>query len=187
MVLKRKKQLRIPVLIFLILFLVGCASIPKDFLKLPEDSLQSRQQQTKEYDTTNEEEVIAACAGVLQDLGFMIDNSESELGLVVGSKERDATDTGQVAAATILTILDALAGTSSRAFEKIDKVQKIRASVVTGLTKNDTRIVVRVTFQRVVWNARGAVSRMETLKDPELYQGFFERLSKSIFLEAHKI
>jgi hypothetical protein len=29
--------------------------------------------------------------------------------------------------------------------------------------------------------------RAEPLDEPELYQGFFERLSTSVFLEAHKI
>ena len=47
--------------------------------------------------------------------------------------------------------------------------------------------VVRIKFQRVVWNQTGQVSRFETVKNPELYQGFFERLSKAIFLEEQKI
>jgi hypothetical protein len=69
----------------------------------------------------------------------------------------------------------------------IDKVQKIRASVVSKPSLDGSKILVRVTFQRIIWNNRGDISRMETLNDPELYQGFFERLSKAIFLEANKI
>jgi len=168
--------------------LVSCAAkYPKDFLKLPPDNLKHRQLQVRQYDTTDEKEIIAACAGVLQDLGFTLDDSETELGLVVASKDRDATDAGQVTLATIAVLLSAFSGSASNAFETIDKLQKIRASVVTNLSLNADRIVVRVTFQRIVWNARGDVSRMETLSDEELYQGFFERLSKSIFLEAQKI
>jgi len=168
--------------------LVGCATTyPKDFLKLSESHLQNRQLQMRQYDTQNEAEIISACAGVLQDLGFTLDDSESELGLVVASKDRDATDAGQVAIATMSVILSALGGASSNAFEKIDKTQKIRASIVSNPSLDSGKTVVRVTFQRIIWNARGDVSRMETLKDVELYQGFFERLSKSIFLEAHKI
>jgi len=47
--------------------------------------------------------------------------------------------------------------------------------------------VVRATFQRVVWNSYGQLNRLEGLKDPELYKQFFEKLSKSVFLEAQKI
>ena len=172
----------------LAIFLNGCtATYPKDFLKLSAASLEIRQLQTKQYETANEAEVISAGAGVLQDLGFNIDDSETSLGLVVGSKDRDATDAGQVAMATISTVFSLLGGSSSDALERIDRVQKIRASVVMRPSSDAKKMLVRVSFQRIVWNARGDVTRMETLKDPLLYQGFFERLSKSIFLEAQEI
>lgn len=179
---------KVLVVIVLTFSIVGCATTyPKDFLKISEDYLQNRQLQMKQYDTQDEKQVIAACAGILQDLGFTLDNSESELGLVVGSKDRDATDAGQVALATMSVMLCAIGGGYSDALERIDKIQKIRASVVSKFSLDGSKTIVRVTFQRVVWNARGQVTKMETLKDPELYQGFFERLSKSIFLEAHNI
>ena len=46
---------------------------------------------------------------------------------------------------------------------------------------------VRVTFQRVVVNTHGQVTLMEALNTPELYQEFYEKLSKSVFLEANDI
>ena len=46
--------------------------------------------------------------------------------------------------------------------------------------------LVRVTFQRIVRRTDGS-TRAETLKGEELYRDFYERLSKSVFLEAHKI
>ena len=179
---------KLSILVVLSVVVGGCATTyPKDFLKLSADSLRYRQLQTKQYETQDEKQIIAACAGVLQDLGFTLDDSETELGLVVASKDRDATDAGQVAAATLSVILSALVGSSSNAFDYIDKTQKIRASVVSKSSLDGGKILVRVTFQRIIWNNRGNISRMETLKDLELYQGFFERLSKSIFLEAHEI
>ena len=179
---------RIALTIFVSFNLVGCATTyPKDFLKLSPASLENRQLQTRQYDTHDEEQIIAACAGVLQDLGFTLDDSETQLGLVVGSKDRDATDAGQVTMATISVLLSALGGSSSNAFDYIDKVQKIRSSVVTKLSLDGSKVLVRVTFQRIIWNSVGNVSRMETLNDPELYKGFFERLSKAIFLEVQEI
>jgi hypothetical protein len=68
----------------------------------------------------------------------------------------------------------------------IDKEQKIRVSVVTKKAHgNDNKMVVRATFQRLIWNQNGVLHKMETINDPEIYQGFFENLSKSVFLEAN--
>ena len=70
----------------------------------------------------------------------------------------------------------------------IDKEQKIKVSIVTfpsGETEGFTS--VRVTFQRIVWNTYGQVSRLEKLNEPEMHQEFFNKLSKAIFLEAHNL
>ena len=45
---------------------------------------------------------------------------------------------------------------------------------------------MRITFQRTVNRSDNTVVG-ETLSDPELYQGFFEKVSKSVFLEAQNI
>ena len=117
---------------------------------------------------------------LLQDLGFSLDESETTLGMLLGSKDRDATDGGQVAAAIFLALL-------TGAVVPIDSVQKMRASVITRLNEDGSSMVVRVTFQRVVWNTEGRVTTSESMKDPEIYQEFFTKLSKAIFLEAHEI
>ena len=180
--------IKLPTVVVLSFLITGCATTyPPDFLKLSPDSLQNRQLQMRQFDSKDEEQIIASCAGVLQDLGFTLDDSETELGLVVASKDRDATDAGQMALATVSVFLSALGGASSNAFDQLDSIQKIRASVVSKPSLDGTKITVRVTFQRIVWNRAGDVSKMETMTEPELYEGFFERLSKAIFLEAHKI
>ena len=118
---------------------------------------------------------------MLQDLGFNLDESETRLGLVVASKDRDAVETGQVIVSIFVAVLIG-------ASVPIDKTQKIRASLVTkpyGETGDNTS--VRITFQRIVWNTNSQVSKTEALTEPELYQEFFSKLSKSVFLEAHEI
>ena len=173
--------------ILICLGVTGCVTIPKDFLKLPPDSLEKRKLQTREYETQDEEKMMAASAGVLQDLGFTLDDSEEKLGLLVASKERTAVDKGQVTVAILADALAAMGGSQGNAYQSTDHIQKIRASVVTKPNLQSRKMQVRVTFQRIVWNRMGQISRTETLSDVELYQGFFEKLSKSVFLEEHSI
>lgn len=182
-----RSKLQLIAVSLLIVLIAGCVTMPPEILRLPPDSVQKRQFQSRQYQTTDEEQVISSSASVLQDLGFNITETEGKLGLVVASKNRQAVDSGQVAFATTATLLAALSGSYSNYYQRIDKEQLLRVSVVTRLNENGDKLVVRATFQRVVWNMGGQVSRVETLDDANLYQGFFERLSKSVFLEEQRI
>ncbi|MHC4631879.1 MAG: hypothetical protein ACYS9C_11505 [Planctomycetota bacterium] len=165
----------------LALIFEGCGGIPKDALSMNPATLEDRRLQTRLFDTSDEEKILSASAGVLQDLGFNLDESETDLGLIVASKDRDATEAGQVILASIL------AGMSGEP-AIYDTKQKIRVSIISSHAgENVERISVRVTFQRIVWDNYGRTSRLERLNDPEMYQGFFEKLSKAVFLEAHGI
>lgn len=69
-----------------------------------------------------------------------------------------------------------------------DTVQKIRACIVTRPAgQNGEEVVLRVTFQRIVWNNLGNVSLMESIEEPQIYGRFFDLLSKAVFLDAHDI
>jgi len=118
------------------------------------------------------------CSGLLQDMGFNLDETETNLGLITSSKMRSAENAGQIAGAILIAILG---GGST----PVDKEQKMRASVITRPMGD--YILVRVTFQRIVWNTNGQVTKSESLIDPAIYQEFFSKLSKAIFLEGHKI
>ena len=159
--------------------IAGCSStVPKSALALAPQSLERRQLQTRTFDTTNEAQILQASAGLLQDLGFTLDSSQSTLGLLSASKERDARDAGQIVGAVFVS---ALLGVRT----EYDRNQRIRASVVTH--RSAGKIAVRVTFQRVVWNTAGQISRLEFVNDVNIYEEFFSKLSKSVFLEAHEI
>jgi len=164
-------------------YLAGCQQkgIPKEALMPTYVTTEQRSLQTRQYDTLNEKEILAATAGVLQDLGFTLEESETDLGLITANKARDATESGQVAGAVFMTVMF---GTQF----VHDKEQKIRVSVVTKKAlEGSKKTNVRVTFQRLIWDNRGILTKMETLEDPEMYQGFFEKLSKAVFLEGNKI
>lgn len=159
--------------------LTGCQTIPKDALKLSPESLKQRQIQTRKYETTDEAKILAACAGLLQDMGFNLDESETDLGVIVASKMRSAVKAGQQVAAVMVALLGG-------GYMPTDKEQKMRASIVTRPV-DENHIAVRVTFQRIVWNTEGRITIKQGLTDPKIYQEFFDKLSKSIFLEAHAI
>ncbi len=163
-----------------VLLLSACAqAVPKEALELSQESLQHRQSQTRRFETKDEKKLLTAGAQGLQDLGFTLEESATDVGVVVGSKDRDATEAGQVA----LAVFVALAGGGVL---PIDQNQKIRVSLVTRpISGKET--AARVTFQRVVWDTRGQVSKTEPLDDPKLYQEFFDKLSQSVFLTAQEI
>ena len=169
-------------MVLLVGTLTACAvRVPKEALQLTPESLQQRQTQSRYFDTDDEAAILSACAAVLQDLGFNLDESETDLGVLVGSKQRDATEVGQVVGAIVLAIF-------TGAVMPIDDHQKIRASLVTKPSgEEDKRVTVRITFQRIVWNTDGNISKYQSIDDPEIYQAFFSKLSKSVFLEAHAI
>ena len=163
-------------------FLGACQTgVPKEALSMSQVSVEKRERQTRYFETDNEAQILSASAGALQDLGFNIDESEVKLGVITGSKDRDATEAGQIVGAIIVGVLFG-------AIPPTDKKQKIRASLVTLPTKEGSKkMAVRITFQRTVWNTQNQVSKNELLDDPNLYTDFFSKLSNSVFLEAHEI
>jgi hypothetical protein len=165
---------------------VSCVpKIPKEALRLSPEDLKNRQLQTRRFDT-DEKTLMSASAALLQDLGFTIDESETDLGVIACSKTRDATSTGQIVGAVLIAVL-------TGAVTPVDKDQLIRAALVThpividNDDKSKCRTAVRITFQRIVTNTQNQITRRECIVEPEIYQEFFDKLSQSLFLEAHEI
>lgn len=189
-----------------VLILTGCGGggLPAHFLKLTPESSQNRALQTREYEGVSEADLLSASTGVIQDLGFIIEESETNLGLIVGSKDRDAPpDAAQrvkqvlgTTAVVLVTIIGALGALASgedfpsgeMPTPAVDDNQRIWVSLVIRPASEDNNRthLVRVTFQRIVWNDKGELDRRESLDEPEMYQGFFDLLSNSVFLEGEK-
>jgi hypothetical protein len=146
-----------------------------------------RKLQTRRFEGISEEKLLAASVGVLQDLGFTITVSNVELGLATGVKDREAKAPDQRAGMIVLMILVALAGAQPPpAGEVLKEEQKIRVLLTTRPVPGTTDISeVRVTFHRYL--RQPFVTEAGSLRDPKLYEGFFELLSRAIFLEGQKL
>lgn len=141
--------------------------------------------QIRRFDTLDERGLLQAATQTLQGLGFTISESSLDAGVLVGTKQRDAVETGQVAGQVILTLLAAFGGTYHQA--TYDKEQTIVVTLVTTPIQNSRQIETRVSFDRRLTNNLGQLWRAELILDAPIYQEFFEKLSKSVFLEAHEL
>jgi hypothetical protein len=165
--------------------LAGCATLPEQAFVVTEAQLARRQIETRRYDDTTEDVILVASSNVLQDLGFTLENSETKLGVITASKQRDATNAGEIAAAVLIAALGGGVMATSQD-------QTIRVSLVvrpvqkTDDTNPTGSYFARITFQRIVHRTDNSVF-IETLDDESLYVEFFEQLSKSVFLEAQRI
>jgi len=162
----------------------GCVTLPPDTFVLTPELLKQRQIETRKYSGIQERELLIACSNVLQDLGFNLENSEVRLGVLTASKQRDAVQAGEVA----LAIAMALLGAST----PISKDQTIRVSLVVRPVRmsdgspSQKEHFVRITVQRIVRRTDNSIIA-QGLNDPELFRQFFERVSKSVFLEAQNL
>ena len=162
--------------------------------------------QTRHFETRDSNELLSASAAVLQDLGFQISESVREVGLLRGAKERSAREYGQeiqrgvvIFLSSLLMVAAAAAGSAQSTIYvmPVDLHQQISASLIARpLDDAGSRHEVRVLFYRLVWKSSGSSGnqsippgeqKMEMIRDPLIYQEFFARLSKAVFLEAHKI
>jgi hypothetical protein len=169
-------------LIFVVLWIsiTGCQKkVPKEALSLSPESLADRQMQSRIFDTNDEKKLLTASAQVLQDLGYTIVESEVSCGVIVCSRERNVTDAGEVAGKIVLA---AVLGV----YIPWNTNQKVLASLVTKPI-DEKRTAVRITFQHMVWNTNKQMTKCEQINEPEIYQEFFSKLSKSVFLTAHEL
>lgn len=169
-------------------------------LQLSPESPAHRAIETRTFETPNETELLSASAAVLQDLGFQISESVRELGFLRAAKERSAREYGQEIVRFVVALFSSagmVSGSNTLVVIPVDLHQQINASLVTRpLSVDGKRHEVRILFYRLVWKSDGmsgdqsvppGEQRMEMIRDPEIYQQFYARLSKAVFLEAHKI
>lgn len=191
-------MLRWPVLpIVAGLLLSGCIQMakPETFFELTPDSVKHKALQSRMFEMTDEKELLSASAAVLQDLGFQVEESEVDAGVLRAAKERSARSVWQEIAQGLVFVLGLFG--QKAVIMPVDLHQQIGATLVTRHAENDTsRYTVRILFHRKVWKGDGndgntyippGQQSMEIIYDAEIYRQFFAKLSKSLFLEAQQI
>lgn len=144
------------------------------------DAIEIRARQTETFTQVSEQKLLVEATQVLQDLGFTIEESVPRYGVLAGSKDRDATETGQVAGQIALTIGLAVLGV--RYSPQWDKDQVIRGTITTyPIGKNETQL--RISFERIVTDNKG-FSRVEDLTSGEFSKGFFEKVRSGLAKDA---
>ena len=110
-----------------------------------------------------------------------IDESETGLGLITGTKDREAGSATQKAMAIMIA-----ASAGKNAQPVYDVRQRVYISIVSTKSKTNRGYNVRVKFGRIVWDNTGD-SRIEKMDSKNLYSEFFDKLSQSLFLVANDL
>jgi hypothetical protein len=177
------------------LLVTGCAS-PTTAIKAPPGSIQRRQLQTREFEGHAEPELLAAGLGVLQDLGFTLDHSESQLGVISASRKltsRRDLNSKEIAKDLLwVAVLPSIMGPAMLvdAGHGVKEPQLVRVSLVTSPAKGGGGRVctLRVTAQRMVFkdDQMLRLELVEPLDDAAFYEEFFKRLHESVRLDLQK-
>lgn len=69
-----------------LLFLAACVAGNKQVLQTSESQVKLRSIQSRAFDSTDKEQTLRTIIATLQDLGFVIDKADLELGSVSGTK-----------------------------------------------------------------------------------------------------
>lgn len=196
-------------LIVLPLFMLsGCVTspvIPAGAFELEPEYLAEHQMQTRRFTGIKGEALLSASVDVFQDAGFVVDEADSVVGIITGSKKRYASTKDQRAVGYIAPLF----GIEVNAEHSQNIYTSLLVRPVTdenGLPVKDS-YNVHVLFQSTVLVSPKHVScnpfalllgslncqttedkyEFRTFKEPNIYQEFFDGLSKAVFLEAESL
>ncbi len=179
---------RIIALVLLVLASTACTVVRfPEQVRTPQTQLQTREYQTREFDTNDVKLVMKAMLNVLQDDGFVVKNAVPDLGLLTATKEVQLADKS----ASNKYWMDALdivfdtRGSSSRnrttQDARYNKFKQVEVSV--NVSELGRRCKVRANFQAKILDNTGNPVEVSAITDPKFYQDFFSKVDKGIFLQ----
>ena len=78
----------------------------ESFFEQTPQTAKYRALQTRTFETSDEKELLSASAAVLQDLGFQVEESVKEVGMLRAAKERGAREFGQEIMQSFIFLLE---------------------------------------------------------------------------------
>jgi hypothetical protein len=151
----------------------GC--VPQYTPEPPMTQLQIREIQTRDFDTNDSKLVMKSMMNVLQDEGYVLKNVVLDLGLVSAEKNIDVEDPGEAF----------LYSRHYGPYARWKKQQALEASA--NVSEFGNKIRVRMTFQAKTIDNLGNPMAVTTVLSPRIYQEFFEKVSKGIFIQQENI
>ena len=149
------------ILVLTCLSFIAC--LPAFAQKEAATALEIRQMQTRTYDVKSKKQLMEAIVNVLQDRGYLINESNYNLGVISGYQE-----------------------VKEKKFLGYRYV-RYETSVQVNQFKNKN-YKVRTNFIKKALDAMGNPSTVKDIKNPEeLYRKFFSQLDKSLFIERQGI
>lgn len=169
--------------------------------KPPQTQLEVREYQTRTFDTADTAMVMKAMFNVLQDDGFVVKNAVVDLGLITAQRESDLApgrsggggggDGGIFGGFGGIVIGGGGRGPGGVVIGGSPQESAFPKTEVRDFTGNISafgkQTKVRVSFQRKVLDNRGQVVEVEPISDLEIYQSFFSRMDKSLFLQKENV
>jgi hypothetical protein len=175
-----KQQIMLIVLCSLILG--ACTVVNQQSTPPPQKTqLQTRQVQTREYDTNDVKLVMKAVLNVLQDDGFIVRNAQIELGLLTATKEVDLQSRNSGSNQFWSDFFRGLDRNRGQRESLFNKLKQIESSV--NVSEFGKQSKVRANFQVKILDNQGNTVEVYQVEDPKFYQEFFMKVDKGIFIQ----
>ena len=153
----------------------------KDANKKPElTQLQTRELQTREYDYKDTNLILRVALAVIQDDGFVLRQSDADVGLLTASKNLHETNVDDSGTAFVKGFMG-IGGVSSQKFSTVE----VNVTVTPFGEKTRVRLSARLSSSE--YGTGGANINYEAVTDPKFYQAFFAKLEKGLFIKQENL
>jgi hypothetical protein len=147
--------------------------------------------QSRRFDTNENDVVLNGCLSVLQDMGYSISSGNRQMGLVVASRKAEVLPAGlghavAEAAVVVTSILLSLLSGQDMITDLPEQVEQTIFVSLLVSAEHESQTLVRLSIDRDMRYDNGGVIPDHT-ELPLVYEEFFGKLAKAIFLEAHQL
>jgi hypothetical protein len=154
----------------------------------PQTQLQTREFQTRVFDTNDTKLIMKALLNVLQDDGFIVKNAVMDLGLLSATKEIDMNNqpksSGGGSGDFWGELFNAMAKNKKNTKTEETTFMKLKiVEVSVNISEFGLRSKVRANFQAKILDNKGNTVEVQTVDDPKFYQDFFMKVDKGIFIQ----